>query len=61
MTQSEDRTASPARRYEWITFVMVLLTLATLGVGTFLLARVERGIVAAVWLPLLLLLLWFTC
>ena len=60
MTQSEDRTASPARRYEWITFVMVLLTLATLGVGTFLLARVERGIVAAVWLPLLLLLLWST-
>ena len=40
--------------------MMVLLTLATLGVGTFLLARVERGIVAAVWLPLLLLLLWST-
>ncbi len=60
MTQSEERTASTARRYEWITFVMVLLTLATLGVGTFMLARVERSIVAAVWLPLLLLLLWST-
>lgn len=60
MTQSEERTASTARRYEWMTFVMVLLTLATLGVGTFMLARVERSIVAAVWLPLLLLLLWST-
>ena len=60
MTQSEERTASPARRYEWMTFVMVLLTLATLGVGTFMLARVERSIVAAVWLPLLVLLLWST-
>jgi two-component system, cell cycle sensor histidine kinase and response regulator CckA len=60
MTHSEDRTTSTARRYEWITFVMVLLTLATLGVGTFMLARVERSIVAAVWLPLLVLLLWST-
>lgn len=60
MTHSEERTASTTRRYEWITFVMVLLTLTTLGVGTFMLARVERGIVAAVWLPLLVLLLWST-
>lgn len=60
MTHSEERTPSTARRYEWITFVMVLLTLATLGVGTFMLARVERSIVAAVWLPLLVLLLWST-
>ncbi|MBL8035994.1 MAG: PAS domain S-box protein [Nitrospira sp.] len=60
MTHSEERTTSTARRYEWITFVMVLLTLATLGVGTFMLARVERSIVAAVWLPLLMLLLWST-
>ncbi|MBS0166687.1 MAG: PAS domain S-box protein [Nitrospira sp.] len=45
-------------RYEWVTFVMVLLTLVTLGVGTFMLGRVERSIVAAVWLPLLVLLLW---
>lgn len=60
MTHSEERTASTARRYEWMTFVMVLLTLATLGVGTFMLARVERSIVAAVWLPLLVLLLWST-
>jgi two-component system cell cycle sensor histidine kinase/response regulator CckA len=60
MTPSEERTASTTRRYEWITFVMVLLTLATLGVGTFMLARVERSIVAAVWLPLLMLLLWST-
>lgn len=55
MTQPEER---PARRYEWLMFVMVLLTLLTLGVGTFLLDHVERSIVAAVWLPLLALLLW---
>ena len=58
MTQPEERTASTARRYEWLTFVMVLITLFTLGVGTFLLGNVERSIVAAVWLPLLVLLLW---
>jgi PAS domain S-box-containing protein len=39
---------------------MVLITLLTLGVGTFLLGHVERSIVAAVWLPLLVLLLWST-
>ncbi|HWF59745.1 MAG TPA: PAS domain S-box protein [Nitrospira sp.] len=60
MTQPEERTASTARRYEWLTFVMVLITLFTLGVGTFLLGHVERSIVAAVWLPLLMLLLWST-
>ena len=60
MTQPEERTASTARRYEWLTFVMVLITLFTLGVGTFLLGHVERSIVAAVWLPLLVLLLWST-
>ena len=58
MTQPEERTASTGRRYEWLTFVMVLITLFTLGVGTFLLGHVERSIVAAVWLPLLGLLLW---
>lgn len=60
MTQPEERTVSTARRYEWVMFVMVLLTLFTLGVGTFLLGHVERSIVAAVWLPLLVLLLWST-
>lgn len=60
MTHPEERTASTARRYEWLTFVMVLITLFTLGVGTFLLGHVERNIVAAVWLPLLVLLLWST-
>lgn len=60
MTQPEERTATTARRYEWVMFVMVLLTLFTLGVGTFLLGHVERSIVAAVWLPLLVLLLWST-
>lgn len=60
MTQSQEQTATTARRYEWLTFVMVLLTLFTLGVGTFLLGHVERSIVAAVWLPLLVLLLWST-
>ena len=60
MTQPEERAGSTARRYEWLTFVMVLITLLTLGVGTFLLGHVERSIVAAVWLPLLLLLLWST-
>jgi PAS domain S-box-containing protein len=60
MTQPEERTASTARRHEWLTFVMVLITLLTLGVGTFLLGHVERSIVAAVWLPLLVLLLWST-
>jgi PAS domain S-box-containing protein len=60
MTQPEERTAATARRYEWLTFVMVLITLFTLGVGTFLLGHVERSIVAAVWLPLLVLLLWST-
>jgi two-component system cell cycle sensor histidine kinase/response regulator CckA len=60
MIQQEERTASTARRYEWLTFVMVLITLFTLGVGTFLLGHVERSIVAAVWLPLLALLLWST-
>ncbi|OQW35396.1 MAG: hypothetical protein A4E19_01085 [Nitrospira sp. SG-bin1] len=60
MTQPEERTVSTARRYEWLTFVMVLSTLVTLGVGTFLLGHVERSIVAAVWLPLLVLLLWST-
>lgn len=54
------RTASAARRYEWLTFVVVLITLFTLGVGTFLLGQVEREIVAAVWLPLLGLLVWST-
>jgi two-component system, cell cycle sensor histidine kinase and response regulator CckA len=58
--QSEEKTVSTARRYEWLTFVMVLITLFTLGVGTFLLGHVERSIVAAVWLPLLVLLLWST-
>lgn len=60
MTQPEERTASTARKYEWLTFMMVLITLFTLGVGTFLLGHVERSIVAAVWLPLLVLLLWST-
>lgn len=60
MTQPEERHASKARRYEWLTFVMVLITLFALGVGTFLLAHVERNIVAAVWLPLLVLVLWST-
>ncbi|WHZ26651.1 MAG: PAS/PAC sensor hybrid histidine kinase [Nitrospira sp.] len=60
MTHLEERTASTARRYEWLMFVMVLITLFTLGVGTFLLGHVERSIVAAVWLPLLVLLLWST-
>ena len=60
MTQPEERTASTTRRYEWLTFVMVLITLFILGVGTFLLGHVERSIVAAVWLPLLGLLLWST-
>ncbi len=60
MTQPEDRPASTARRYEWLMLVMVLITLFILGVGTFLLGHVERSIVAAVWLPLLVLLLWST-
>ncbi|MDF0652427.1 MAG: PAS domain S-box protein [Nitrospira sp.] len=60
MTHPEERTGSTAQRYEWLMFVMVLLTLFTLGVGTFLLGHVERSIVAAVWLPLLVLLLWST-
>jgi two-component system, cell cycle sensor histidine kinase and response regulator CckA len=58
MTQSEERRAT--RRYEWLTFVMVLITLFALGVGTFLLGHVERNIVAAVWIPLLVLALWST-
>jgi two-component system, cell cycle sensor histidine kinase and response regulator CckA len=60
MTQSEERRASTTRRYEWLTFVMVLITLFALGVGTFLLGHVERNIVAAVWIPLLVLALWST-
>ncbi|MBK9308644.1 MAG: PAS domain S-box protein [Nitrospira sp.] len=60
MTQLEERRASMARRYEWLTFVMVLITLFSLGVGTFLLGHVERSIVAAVWIPLLVLVLWST-
>jgi two-component system cell cycle sensor histidine kinase/response regulator CckA len=60
MTQPEERTGFMTRRYEWLTFVMVLITLFILGVGTFLLGHVERSIVAAVWLPLLGLLLWST-
>lgn len=58
MTQSEERRASTTRRYEWLTFVMVLITLFALGVGTFLLGHVERSIVAGVWIPLLVLVLW---
>jgi len=60
MTPSDERRASAARRYEWLTFVMVLITLLSLGVGTYLLGHVERSIVAAVWLPLLVLVLWST-
>ncbi len=60
MMQPDERRASAARRYEWLTFVMVLITLVSLGVGTFLLGHVERSIVAAVWLPLLVLVLWST-
>jgi len=60
MTQPDERRASAARRYEWLTFVMVLITLLSLGVGTYLLGHVERSIVAAVWLPLLVLVLWST-
>lgn len=60
MTQLEERRASMTRRYEWLTFVMVLITLCSLGVGTFLLGHVERSIVAAVWIPLLVLVLWST-
>jgi PAS domain S-box-containing protein len=60
MTQPDERRASTARRYEWLTFIMVLLTLFALGVGTFLLGHVERSIVAAVSLPLLVLVLWST-
>ena len=60
MTQPEERRVSTARRYEWLTFVMVLITLCALGVGTFLLGHVERSIVAAVWIPLLVLVLWST-
>lgn len=60
MTPLEERRASTTRRYEWLTFVMVLITLFALGVGTFLLGHVERSIVAAVWIPLLVLVLWST-
>ncbi len=60
MTQSDERRAAAARRYEWLTFVMVLITLFSLGVGTYLLGHVERSIVAVVWLPLLVLVLWST-
>ncbi len=39
-------------------FVAVLIVLFAFGAGTFLFAHVERGLVDAVWLPLLGVLIW---
>jgi len=47
-------------RYGWLTFLIILITVFTLVVGTFLLGYIERGIVAVVWFPLLALLIWST-
>jgi len=54
------QTVSASRRYGWLTFLVVLITVVNLGVGTFLLGYVERSIVAVVWFPLLALLIWST-
>jgi PAS domain S-box-containing protein len=54
------RLASTFRRYDWLTILIILLTVLTLSTGAFLLGFVGRGIVAAVWLPLLALLIWST-
>lgn len=54
------RSVSASSRYGWLTFLIILITAFTLGVGTFLLGYVERGIVAVVWFPLLALLIWST-
>ncbi|HXV67984.1 MAG TPA: hypothetical protein VD738_03590, partial [Nitrospira sp.] len=54
------RSVSASSRYGWLTFLIILITAFTLGVGTFLLGYIERGIVAVVWFPLLALLIWST-
>lgn len=41
------QSASASRRYGWLTFLIVLMTVLTLGIGTFLLGYVERRLIAA--------------
>ncbi len=46
------------RRYGWLPFLIIVITVVVLGIGIFLLDQVGRGIAAAVWFPLLALLVW---
>jgi PAS domain S-box-containing protein len=54
------QSVSASSRYGWLTFLIILITVLTLGVGIFLLGYIEQGIVAVVWFPLLALLIWST-
>ncbi|MBH0190878.1 MAG: PAS domain S-box protein [Nitrospira sp.] len=59
MTLPATTQVPPAvRRYGWLPFLLLVITVVALGVGIFLLDQAGRGVAAAVWFPLLALLIW---
>lgn len=53
-------TQSPQtpRRYGWLPFLLIVITVVVLGIGFFLFDLVGRSIAAVLWFPLLALLVW---
>ena len=51
------QTPPASRKYGWLPFLFLVMTVVALGIGIFLLDQVGRGIAAAVWFSLLALLI----
>ena len=52
------QTPPASRKYGWLPFLFLVITVVALGIGIFLLDQVGRGFAAAAWFPLLALLIW---
>lgn len=52
------QTPPASRKYGWLPFLFLVVTVVALGIGIFLLDQVGRGFAAAAWFPLLALLIW---
>jgi PAS domain S-box-containing protein len=52
------QTPPVSRKYGWLPFLFLVVTVVALGIGIFLLDHVGRGFAAAAWFPLLALLIW---
>ena len=51
------QTPPASRKYGWLPFLFLVMTVVALGIGIFLLDQVGRGVAAAVWFSLLALLI----